>query len=44
MGVAEELDEFLFGDVAGGELFEHALAHSAIGGFILSGEQDGFGG
>ena len=44
LSVAEELDEFFLGSVLGVEGLEHAFAHRAIGGFVLSGEQDGLRG
>lgn len=44
LGVAEELDELFFGFGVGAEGLEHALAHGAIGGFVLSREQNGLRG
>ena len=44
MGVAEELDEFTLGGGLGLEFVEQSFAHFAIGGFVLSGEQDGLSG
>jgi hypothetical protein len=44
LGVAEELEKFLLRLIGGLKGLEHGFTHLAIGGFVLSGEQDGFGG